>query len=184
MTTPARPKIPAHLNIVHVLIEMEDDALTDLLGVLDGAVGFIDGALGRGSEDRSEAEEKEEWRVLVHCLQGISRSGAVVVAYIMRTLKLRYAKALEVVRKYRPIVTPNPGFAEQLVLWHEMGFSVFGEDGEEKKEYVEWKIRRDGLVEKGEEEVNREKAKSMAGLAARIGGMRRKAVEEEYTEAR
>jgi dual specificity phosphatase 12 len=146
MATRARPKIPQHLNITHKILELEDDALTDLLGVLSEAMVFIDGTLDRGSEGH---EGKSERRVLVHCLQGTSRSGAILVAYIMRHLSLSYPSATALARQYRPIITPNLGFAEQLALWHEMGFSVFSKDGEERKEYVEWKKRRDELVERG-----------------------------------
>jgi len=52
--------------------------------------------------------------VLVHCAAGVSRSGATVVGFIMKTKKITYQEALEFVRKRRPVVCPNDGFVVQL----------------------------------------------------------------------
>jgi len=72
---------------------------------LDSCLDFVSAALeeGRG--------------VLVHCGAGVSRSGAVLCAYLMRAEHLRYAAALEEVRKARQWVRPNDGFAAQLRLF-------------------------------------------------------------------
>lgn len=53
-------------------------------------------------------------RVLVHCAAGVSRSGAMVVAYLMYTYDLDVDEALARVRKARPCVRPNNSFARQL----------------------------------------------------------------------
>lgn len=130
MSTTARPKIPAHLGIAHMIIELEDDASGDLLGVLDDGIAFIDEARTQGG------------KVLVHCLQGISRSGAVLVAYIMKTLCLRYDAALELARKDRSIIDISPGFAAQLGMWEGMGYNVRDGNGVEKEVYRVWKEGR------------------------------------------
>ncbi|KAF2182468.1 hypothetical protein K469DRAFT_478194, partial [Zopfia rhizophila CBS 207.26] len=52
-----------------------------------------------------------------HCLQGISRSGAVIVAYLMRKLEIDYPTALVLVRKYRDVVNPKEGFEKKLQHW-------------------------------------------------------------------
>jgi len=57
---------------------------------------------------------RQEGAVLVHCFAGISRSATVVVAYIMRKLKLTLDDALGLVTDARPIVCPNEGFIRQL----------------------------------------------------------------------
>jgi len=52
--------------------------------------------------------------VFVHCMAGVSRSGAMVVAYIMKTNNLDFYSAMRLVKKQRPMVFPNLGFQKQL----------------------------------------------------------------------
>ena len=48
---------------------------------------------------------------LVHCAQGVSRSAAVVVAFLLYTKDCTNTQAaLDVIRKVRPCVQPNVGF--------------------------------------------------------------------------
>jgi atypical dual specificity phosphatase len=53
-------------------------------------------------------------RVLVHCMQGKSRSASIVLAYMMAVLGYRLEDALRVAVTARPIVEPNAGFMDQL----------------------------------------------------------------------
>ena len=55
--------------------------------------------------------------VYVHCRNGVSRAGMVVVAYVMYKDKLPRDKALAQVRTRRPITRPNPAFMERLAEW-------------------------------------------------------------------
>jgi hypothetical protein len=55
--------------------------------------------------------------VYVHCRNGVSRSGMVVVAYVMYKDKLSRDKALAQVRTKRPIARPNPAFMARLLEW-------------------------------------------------------------------
>ena len=52
--------------------------------------------------------------VLIHCHAGISRSSAILIAYIMKTQKMSLDKVLELIRAKRDKVKPNDGFIEQL----------------------------------------------------------------------
>lgn len=54
-------------------------------------------------------------RVLVHCSRGVSRSAALVVAYMMWRHRLHFDSALRRVRAARPVTDPNLGFASQLL---------------------------------------------------------------------
>ena len=53
-------------------------------------------------------------RVLVHCIQGISRSVTLVLAYLIYKNKLTYDKAFNLVQSKREISSPNFGFSIQL----------------------------------------------------------------------
>jgi protein-tyrosine phosphatase len=53
-------------------------------------------------------------RVLIHCIQGISRSATVVIAYCMKTFGWTLKHSYEYVKGRRSIVSPNVGFVNQL----------------------------------------------------------------------
>lgn len=54
--------------------------------------------------------------VFVHCNAGVSRSAAIVIAYLMEKEKLPYLQAVELLQQARPCVKPNDGFIRQLKL--------------------------------------------------------------------
>jgi hypothetical protein len=91
--------------------------------VLDGLCAWIDKALVASSESK----------VLIHCVQGISRSGAIIIAYSMRKGSLDYDAALAIARKLRAMIAPNSGFADQLRLWTEWNWSCV-----EKNQAGDW----------------------------------------------
>nr|GAT46953.1 predicted protein [Mycena chlorophos] len=86
-------------------IDIRDRESVDLRPYLEGACQYIERALRRGEG------------VLVHCQQGISRSSAIVIAYLIRNHGLGYDTALQFVRKRRACAKPNPGFARALMEW-------------------------------------------------------------------
>ena len=55
--------------------------------------------------------------VLLHCQQGISRSGAFAIAYVMWATGAPFVAAHTVVRAARPVVAPNLAFLCQLLEW-------------------------------------------------------------------
>jgi len=56
----------------------------------------------------------ETGRGLIHCREGRSRSPSILIAYLIRYHHMTYEEALTLLQSKRPIVRPNPGFAEQL----------------------------------------------------------------------
>ena len=80
---------------------MFDTKAENLLGVLPGCVAFVDQGRFYGS-------------VLVHCVQGVSRSASVCVAYLVKHQGMAYDAALAFVKGKRPVVNPNEGFLRQL----------------------------------------------------------------------
>mmetsp|Transcript_84840 Transcript_84840/g.230331 ORF Transcript_84840/g.230331 Transcript_84840/m.230331 type:complete len:198 (-) Transcript_84840:254-847(-) len=89
-----------HSGIQYLQIDVDDDPSEALRPHLNAAFEFI--------------RLNPATNVLVHCVSGISRSGATVVAYVMESKGLSYEASLELVRFKRPEVSPNSGFQEQL----------------------------------------------------------------------
>jgi hypothetical protein len=67
-----------------------------------------------------EAERAAGRSMFVHCRNGVSRSGMVVVAYYMARNGWSRDEALEFVRSRRPEVRPNPVFMELLLEWERL----------------------------------------------------------------
>ncbi|OCB87383.1 phosphatases II [Sanghuangporus baumii] len=86
-------------------IPIADSVCADLRPYLEGACRCISDSLAKGNN------------VLVHCQQGISRSAAIVVAYLMREKGMGYDEALQAVRSKRLCVKPNAGFESTLRDW-------------------------------------------------------------------
>jgi hypothetical protein len=86
-----------------------DDVDANIVPALEPALEFIDRAPpGAG--------------VLVHCVEGVSRSASIVIALLMRDRALSYDEALGLVRQRRPVVRPNEAFAKQLkqIKWPDL----------------------------------------------------------------
>jgi protein-tyrosine phosphatase len=91
---------------------LTDNTTTSLASHLLRALPWIDDAVTNAG------------RVLVHCAAGSSRSGAVLVAYLMWSHHMSVESALAYVRKNRPIINPNPGFMTQLQEFERQGFAL------------------------------------------------------------
>ena len=88
---------------------MEDTGTCDILktGILEKSLKFISTVIEEGG------------CVLVHCQAGMSRSGAIAVAYLMKTQNLSYADALASVKQARRCVAPNGNFEQQIKKYFE-----------------------------------------------------------------
>jgi hypothetical protein len=64
-----------------------------------------------------EQARAEGHSVLVHCVQGRSRSAAIVLFHLMRTRRMHVHDALALLQRARPIVQPNMAFMTQLTRW-------------------------------------------------------------------
>ncbi|KAF9453045.1 phosphatases II [Macrolepiota fuliginosa MF-IS2] len=120
--------IPAEVpesGICHKRISIEDVEYADLLIHLPAACHFIHQALASGGT------------ILVHSVNGISRSAAVVVAYFMWSRRLGATDATEIVRRARDSIWINPGFQEQLVLFQVCQYNPHPGDGV----YASWKTK-------------------------------------------
>lgn len=138
-------------HVYHINIDDVENA--PILVHFPGAIEFIDGALRQQwieddeSAERDEALEQEqvaansrttppagkgvgqwattgEGTVFVHCHAGISRSVAVVVAYLMHMRQMSVQAALALVRSRRSMADPNAGFMHQLELYESASYNV------------------------------------------------------------
>ncbi|WP_157368982.1 dual specificity protein phosphatase family protein [Zavarzinella formosa] len=64
-----------------------------------------------------ESERSAGRVVFVHCRNGVSRSGMVMAAYLMKREHWPRDKTLEFLRSRRPGVRPHPAFLQLLLEW-------------------------------------------------------------------
>jgi len=67
-----------------------------------------------------DSAREEGGRVLVHCNAGISRSAAVVIAYLMHDKNVTFQQAYDYLKKLRPSIRPNEGFIMQLKVFDQV----------------------------------------------------------------
>lgn len=87
---------------------LQDDGIDELANALPKILSFID-------------EERDYSKILVHCRVGVSRSATVVIAEVMRRLKVSLPDAYLYVRVRRLniIIQPNLRFMYELFKWEE-----------------------------------------------------------------
>ena len=91
-------------NIIHKPIIISDFYKENIIKYFGECLNFIKG----------------DDKVLVHCAAGSSRSATFVIAYIMRNKKMSFKEALEFVKSKRSVISPNPGFKDQLQLFEKV----------------------------------------------------------------
>eukprot|EP00904_Undaria_pinnatifida_P010607 jgi/Undpi1/6677/HiC_scaffold_20.g09156.m1 len=67
--------------------------------------------------DFIKAAQAQRGKILVHCVQGVSRSCTLAIAWLMLTTGVDYDEAYLRVRQGRPICAPNTGFICSLLEW-------------------------------------------------------------------
>jgi len=87
----------------HKILEIADSPYAFITDLFSEAFKFMDRILKNPNHS-----------VLVHCEQGRSRSGAMVIAYLMKKHKQSYPETLNKVLVHRKRVMPNIGFQIQL----------------------------------------------------------------------
>ena len=106
-------------GITYHRLSLNDSASSSILKVVDAACEVIDGVEIASKKGAGK-------KILVHCFAGISRSPAVVTAYLMKRKGMTLKAALGQIVRVRPQVSPNSGFLQQL---KEMEMELYGGSG-------------------------------------------------------
>ncbi|OAA72209.1 Dual specificity phosphatase, catalytic domain protein [Cordyceps fumosorosea ARSEF 2679] len=101
----------------HLYVPCLDNSTMNLLPFMARVCDFIDKHATAGADSN----------VLVHCQAGVSRSAAVVVAYLMRRDGMALDDAIEAVRERRR-VRPNANFMDQLRVWEAVGYQIWQDE--------------------------------------------------------
>jgi len=72
--------------------------------------------------------------VLVHCMQGASRSVTIVAAYLIKYHEMKAEEALRFMKRKRSCVNPNQGYRDQLSTFAEKIYQQKDEEHYQKKE--------------------------------------------------
>lgn len=95
--------VPRNIHLQHVQCNLEDLPFAELVDKLPGTTKFIRDAL-----------RDPNARVLVHCVEGVSRSTSVVCAYLIAEYGYTTERAIQYVKLKRRSAEPNFGFVQQL----------------------------------------------------------------------
>ncbi|KAL4158448.1 hypothetical protein PRNP1_004224 [Phytophthora ramorum] len=90
-------------NVEYLDVAIKDNVDVDITQEFGPTIEFIHKAA------------EENGRVLIHCVQGVSRSSTICIWYVMLKTKCTLSAAYSHVLKCRPLIFPNRGFMAQLI---------------------------------------------------------------------
>ncbi|KAF4321327.1 hypothetical protein BBO99_00005038 [Phytophthora kernoviae] len=90
-------------NVEYLDVAIKDNVDVDIAQEFGPTIEFIQNAA------------EQNGRVLIHCVQGVSRSSTIVIWYVMLETKCTLSAAYSHVLKCRPLIFPNRGFMAQLI---------------------------------------------------------------------
>ena len=99
-------------SIKYLPIFLRDDPDADIINCFFQAIDFIE-------SDYKKSNKK----ILIHCIEGISRAPAIIAGYLMWKDNLKTENAIELVKSKRNCVDINLGFTIQLHKWENYLFS-------------------------------------------------------------
>lgn len=94
--------VPKYNNYIYKFIEAYDLPSFNMNNIFDECFLYIENIRLMGR------------RIFIHCNAGISRSPTIVIAYVMKHLKIDFEHAFKLVKKTRSTIKPNAGFLLQL----------------------------------------------------------------------
>ena len=100
-------------SIKYLPIFLRDDPGADIIICFFQTIDFIE----------SKEEPNKPKKILIHCIEGISRAPALIAGYLMWKQNLRTENAIAIVKSQRNCVDINLGFIIQLHKWENYLFS-------------------------------------------------------------
>ncbi|OHT07034.1 Dual specificity phosphatase, catalytic domain containing protein [Tritrichomonas foetus] len=92
-------------GFIQLDLPMSDGGDENLFSWIFKAVSFIKNAFNENTNNK----------ILIHCIEGVSRSVAICIGYLIITRKCDYDKAFQLVRSRRRVASPHPKFMAQLI---------------------------------------------------------------------
>ena len=99
-------------SIKYLPIFLRDDPGADIINCFFQVIDFIE-----------SDSEKNNKKILIHCIEGISRAPAIIAGYLMWKNKLKTEEAIQLIKSKRSCVDINLGFFIQLHKWEKYLFS-------------------------------------------------------------
>ena len=90
------PQMFTYLNL-----NLRDEPDQSIFPQIDNAYKFI--------------KDNPHTNIFVHCVHGMSRSGSVIVYYLMKEKAMRMQESIEFIGKIREVINPNEWFRRQLM---------------------------------------------------------------------
>ena len=102
-------------NIKYFSIYLRDDPGLDIINCFYQIIDFI--------EKKESQNCNINKKILIHCIEGISRAPALIAGYLMWKNNLRTENAIELIKSKRNCIDINLGFIIQLHKWENYLFS-------------------------------------------------------------
>lgn len=99
-------------SIKYLPIFLRDDPGVDIINCFFQAIDFIE-----------SDNKKKNKKILIHCIEGISRAPAIIAGYLIWKNNLTTEKSIELIKSKRKCVDINLGFTIQLHKWEKYLFA-------------------------------------------------------------
>ena len=100
-------------SIKYLPIFLRDDPGADLIKCFFQTIDFVE----------NEKESNKPKKILIHCIEGISRAPALIAGYLMWKQNIKTENAIEFIKSKRKCIDINLGFIIQLHKWENYIFS-------------------------------------------------------------
>jgi len=100
-------------SIKYLPIFLRDDPGADLIKCFFQTIDFVE----------NEKESNKPKKILIHCIEGISRAPALIAGYLMWKQNIKTENAIEIIKSKRKCIDINLGFIIQLQKWENYLFS-------------------------------------------------------------